>query len=148
MSGRVRAYCAELEQRNPHLADVLWHPAGEDGRRSPKATRLAIAICRSCPLRLECLTDAIVGLYDDDSIYGGMSRRERQRVAELMEADGVEIRRRDRDRPERRRRECLAWLRANPAKVAWAGDSHAYWSREWAKRKQKHAALTATEQAS
>lgn len=139
MSGVKRAYCAELEAMNPHLADQLWHPAEDEGaRRNLKLTKLAVAVCEVCPLRLQCLSDAIVGEYEDESIYGGMGRRQRKQLAALIEADGIDVRPRDRENPERRRRECIAWLRANPDRVARVGDAHAYWAMDWQRRKRKH----------
>lgn len=138
---RREAYCAVLERQNPNLADHLWHPAEDGERRGGRTTRLAIAICQKCPLRLSCLTEALVNMYDDDSIYGGMLRRERQTLARMIEADGVKVRQRDYGEQVKRRRETLQWLRDHPAQVRKAGDSRSQWAKDWQRRKQRQAEM-------
>ncbi|KFI44491.1 WhiB family transcriptional regulator [Bifidobacterium biavatii] len=136
--GIKRASCAELEKRNPHIADVLWHQAEEGGRRSPKAVDLAIMICMSCPLRMECLADSIANVFDDESIYGGMGRRERQTIAGIMENDGVHARRRDGVDPDKRRLAALEWLRAHrPIVDQVTSMRREYWREDYRKRKAR-----------
>lgn len=133
------AYCAVIERQDPNMADRLWHPAEDGARRGGRTTRLAISICQRCPLRLPCLADALVGMWDDDSIYGGMLRRNRQRLACMAEADGVKVRQRDYGDLAKRRRETLRWLREHPAQVSQAGDSRSQWAEDWRRRKQRMA---------
>lgn len=51
----------------------LWYPTRDDGL-SP-----AIAVCRSCPVRPECLRYALDN-NEDDGIWGGTSARQRRRI--------------------------------------------------------------------
>jgi WhiB family redox-sensing transcriptional regulator len=55
----------------------LWHP---DGLRNQTAAAQAIAICRRCPVRMDCLEHAL----DADEwlgIWGGTQPAERHRIA-------------------------------------------------------------------
>lgn len=58
----------------------LWFPAkGDSGRE-------AISICHQCPVRQECLDDAIKNLDFDEGIRGGLSPRKRRKYAQQLGA--------------------------------------------------------------
>ena len=69
---RARANCKGVP------VEVFFHPDGErDPVRSRREAR-AKAICRGCPVQLECLHEA-VATPNPYGTWGGMSERERRR---------------------------------------------------------------------
>lgn len=77
----------------PPAVDVSWHGEAVCPQTDPESffpekggsTREAKAICRTCPVRMECLDYAV----DHDErfgIWGGMSERERRRLKRLDKA--------------------------------------------------------------
>jgi WhiB family redox-sensing transcriptional regulator len=55
----------------------LWHP---DGFRNQREAAKAIAICRTCPVRTDCLEHALA---NDEwlGVWGGTQPSERHRIA-------------------------------------------------------------------
>ena len=51
----------------------------------PEAIRRAVAVCRACPVRFQCLCFAI-DTREDDGIWGGVSPAERHRIRRSMAA--------------------------------------------------------------
>lgn len=64
---RKRALCAGHPER------ACWFPEDEE------ATARAIAICRVCPVRAECLTFAI-DTRQSEGVWGGMTPYQRRRA--------------------------------------------------------------------
>lgn len=70
---RDRANCAGVS------VTVFFHPEGErDPERSRREAR-AKAFCRGCPVRVECLQEALADT-NSYGTWGGMSERERRQV--------------------------------------------------------------------
>lgn len=71
------AACAELMNGDPQTFDQYFYP---DEHRDTAVMKMAKRICLACPVRLECLTDAL--LHDDDyGIKGGLTPRERNNLS-------------------------------------------------------------------
>ncbi len=64
----AEASCAEVDPER-------WYP--EQGTGNSNASRWAIAICRMCPVRKECL-DYAIEVDDRWGLWGGMNFHERQ----------------------------------------------------------------------
>lgn len=107
------------------------HTSESSVKRALKSLEECGAIRRGNQL----LAQAVACSYDDDAIYGGLSRRDRHRLGAMIDKDVI-VRRRDGADVDRRRRECLEWLRAHPSALAQLDDSTRYWSSEWATRKR------------
>lgn len=77
MNWRDEAICKGTDQ-------TIWFPDAEDSRIAYKKAR---AICDECPVRQECLDDAIA---TDELVHGfrgGMKPKERQRYARTLGQD-------------------------------------------------------------
>ena len=48
-----------------------------------KDEREAKKICRTCPVKADCLQDALV--YDYDGVWGGTTRRERRKIKHVKD---------------------------------------------------------------
>ena len=77
----------------------LWHPSG-DGGTARAAMRQAIAICRTCPVQLECLdlghrVDAAHTAYNGRGvgIYGGLTGNARYWARRGRHTDGPPVNR-------------------------------------------------------
>lgn len=53
-----------------------------------ESTRAALALCRECPVRKECLEYALAAP-ERFGIWGGVSERERRRIARRRRLDGA-----------------------------------------------------------
>lgn len=91
MKGRVAPVCARLMRDNPVLADRMWS-GGErgDGGLDRAARARAVRLCRACPVRVDCLVDAmpVARMRDDTTIVGGLTTPARARLQRLV-ADGL-----------------------------------------------------------
>jgi WhiB family redox-sensing transcriptional regulator len=67
MSWRTEALCAQVDPE-------LWFPDKGDA----VSAQLARAICQQCPVRAECLAEALENNFGY-GIWGGLSIKERQR---------------------------------------------------------------------
>ncbi|GII03095.1 WhiB family transcriptional regulator [Planobispora takensis] len=70
---RIRARCADTE-----LDPELFFPDRGDAASATAAT----AICVSCPVRFECLTDALVRK-ERHGVWGGLAEQERTALTRL-----------------------------------------------------------------
>jgi hypothetical protein len=84
------ASCAQ-----PGVDSELWFPGRETERNAVQAAQMAIAICRSCPVREECLVLAVKiareqpgGLY---GIWAGLHDYEIHRLAGRQRRVGVRL---------------------------------------------------------
>lgn len=83
--------CARVMRDDPVLADRMWS-GGERGNGGlDRAARArAVRLCRACPLRVDCLVDAmpVARMRDDTTIVGGLTTPARARLQRLV-ADGL-----------------------------------------------------------
>ncbi|WP_165776810.1 WhiB family transcriptional regulator [Bifidobacterium simiarum] len=105
--------------------DRLWtfEDSARDDPVDPLWRTVARRVCEECPVRRQCLADAIVDGVQW-GLLGGLRRDERRQLAHLAEEDGVPVRDRSARSPDRRQRFrlLLAWLRAHPDAVESARD--------------------------
>lgn len=83
--------CARVMRDNPSLADRMWSGGVRDDGGLDRAARArAVRLCRACPLRVDCLVDAmpVVRMRDDTTIVGGLTTPARARLQRLI-ADGL-----------------------------------------------------------
>ena len=59
----------------------MWHPEPKDSATA----RRAKAICRTCPVRAECLTHALA-TNEQEGIWGGLVLKERRKLKKLRES--------------------------------------------------------------
>lgn len=86
------ALCHRVEQG---LADVMWGFADNDFSARPSKEELELRkaariLCEQCPVRAECLADALVSGVRV-GIYGGLGVAYRWRVAAFLEKAGVHV---------------------------------------------------------
>jgi WhiB family redox-sensing transcriptional regulator len=67
-----RGACADSD-----LPADTWHAEGMD-RAARAATRAARQVCRTCPIRMECLVHAIEN--NEFGVWGGLTAPERSRL--------------------------------------------------------------------
>ncbi|MCI1902047.1 MAG: WhiB family transcriptional regulator [Bifidobacteriaceae bacterium] len=82
------ALCVPILRANPELFDRLW------GFSDPVDRDFVLVgkkICGECPVREECLAEAIVD-HRDEGIYGGFSLSERKYAARILESAGLMVR--------------------------------------------------------
>ena len=84
---RSRANCKGIS------LNVFFHPNGERDPLRSRREAQAKAVCRSCPVRFECLHDALT-TPNAYGTWGGMSERERRKVDvdEYVRLIGIGIR--------------------------------------------------------
>lgn len=66
---RARSACVDVDPE-------LFFPVGESGALVDEQVAAAKAVCASCPVRAECLADAVVGLAY--GVAGGLTAEERR----------------------------------------------------------------------
>lgn len=74
MNWRELALCRQFDPD-------LWFPEAGEGDNG----HIAKQVCRQCPVRLECLTDAI-DRHEREGIFGGFSRNKRAKITDPLEA--------------------------------------------------------------
>lgn len=72
---RMRASCATVYVPHPDGADDPWYPTADS---NAKKDLVAKQICSRCPVRAECLADALA-TQDRFGIRGGLTPGERRR---------------------------------------------------------------------
>lgn len=84
------AWHAKADCRRPGYDPDWWHPglaeAGEGRERPRSASLRAKLICASCPVRPQCLEEAMADVEGTYGIWGGLTREER-----LALADGCKV---------------------------------------------------------
>lgn len=73
---RERAACRDSDPD-------LWFPASDNLRYSDPRVLAAVRICRSCPVKAECLEEALAN--DMCGIWGGTTGRERTEIKHRAE---------------------------------------------------------------
>lgn len=83
-----RALCAPILDADPLLFDRLW---GFTDPVERPLVRAGKQICAVCPVREECLAEAIVD-EQQSGIYGGLNLSDRKYAARLIEETGMLVR--------------------------------------------------------
>lgn len=115
MNGRdVMPACARIAAVDPDLADRMWNTVTDpDGRdlideRMRGKGRMMYA---ACPMRLDCISRALVNGWKDKAVYGGLDYASRWILARLIARDlHIDMSGLHRITPHRIRE----WLAANP----------------------------------
>ncbi len=128
--------CARIAAVDPTMADRMWNTvSGRDGRDlvDERMRGKGRVLCSACPMRLDCISRALVNGWKDKAVYGGLDYPDRWTLARLiardLHVDAAGLHR----IPQRRIRE---WLSEHPD---WADrvrrDGRDYWRRT--KRRQR-----------
>ena len=91
MNGRdTMPPCARIAAADPDLADRMWNTVTDsegrdliDERMRGKGRRL----CSACPMRLDCISRAIVNGWKDKAVYGGLDYQSRWTLARRIGRD-------------------------------------------------------------
>ena len=137
MNGRdMMPACARIAAIDPDLADRMWNSVTDQDGRDLIDERMrgkGRMLCSACPMRLDCISRALVGGWKDKAVYGGLEYASRWILARLigrdLHVDAAGLHR----IPQRRIRD---WLAEHPD---WDGlmrrDGRDYWRRT--KRRQR-----------
>lgn len=106
-----QALCTPVLNANPSLFDRLW---GFEEEVSRDFVRVGKLICAECPVRAECLAEAIVDELQD-GIYGGMALTDRKYAARLIEDQGLKIRDSSWAGRADRLSMIVSWIRTHPS---------------------------------
>ena len=76
MNGRdTMPACARVAAIDPDLADRMWNSVtGDDGRDliDERMRGKGRMLCSGAPMRLDCISRALVGGWKDKAVYGGL----------------------------------------------------------------------------
>ena len=117
MNGRgMMPPCARIAAVDPAMADRMWNTTTDDDGRDLVDERMrgkGRVLCAACPMRLDCISRALVNGWKDKAVYGGLHRIPQSRVrdwlaehpdwAECMRRDGRDYWRRTKRRQRSRR---------------------------------------------
>ena len=94
MNGRdMMPACARIAAADPAMADRMWNTTTDDDGRDLVDERMrgkGRVLCAACPMRLDCISRALVNGWKDKAVYGGL--------------EPLDPRPTDRPRPPHRRR--------------------------------------------
>ena len=115
MNGRdVMPACARIAAVDPDLADRMWNTVTDPDGRDLIDERMrgkGRMLCSACPMRLDCISRAIVNGWKDKAVYGGLDYPSRWTLAQLIARDlHIYMSGLHRITPRRIRE----WLAANP----------------------------------
>lgn len=99
----------------PPLADYMWgvDDTGSQSRDN-KLHKAAISLCDVCPVQHRCLAYAIV-CHVSSGIMGGLNVTERNFLARLIEADGINVRSgKCQEDKQTLMQNVIHWLQSNP----------------------------------
>lgn len=85
-----QALCAKVAAQDPKRADRMWNTVTDaQGHETidPQARAKACEICSQCPVRLDCISRALVGGWKDDSIIGGIDYQRRKALSRVIAKD-------------------------------------------------------------
>lgn len=85
-----QALCAKVAAQDPKRADRMWNTVTDaQGHETidPQARAKACEICSRCPVRLDCISRALVGGWKDDSIIGGIDYQRRKALSRVIAMD-------------------------------------------------------------
>lgn len=95
-----RALCEKFRQCDggehrlvDHLVDRMWGLCDEDGHDRGDLDLRAAArrVCEVCPVRTQCLAEALVN-QEQIGLYGGLDYAQRKRLSRLAESEGLTVR--------------------------------------------------------
>ena len=69
--------CARIAEVSPDLADRMWNTVTDpDGRDliDERMRAKGCVLCAACPMRLDCISRALVNGWKDKAVYGGTMR--------------------------------------------------------------------------
>ena len=115
MNGRdVMPACARIAAVDPDLADRMWNTVTDPDGRDLIDERMrgkGRMLCAACPMRLDCISRALVNSWKDTDVYGGLDYASRWILARLIARDlHIDMSGLHRITPHRIRE----WLAANP----------------------------------
>ena len=85
-----QALCARIAAKDPKQADRMWNTVTDaQGHETidQQARARACEICSRCPMRLDCISRALVNGWKDKAVYGGLEYASRWTLARLIARD-------------------------------------------------------------
>ena len=80
----------ELAAADPAMADRMWNTTTDDDGRDLVDERMrgkGRVLCAACPMRLDCISRALVNGWKDKAVYGGLDYASRWTLARLIARD-------------------------------------------------------------
>ena len=91
MNGRdMMPACARIAAADPAMADRMWNTTTDDDGRDLVDERMrgkGRILCAACPMRLDCISRALVNGWKDKAVYGGLDYPSRWTLARLIARD-------------------------------------------------------------
>ena len=91
MNGRdMMPACARIAAVDPTMADRMWNTTTDDDGRDLVDERMrgkGRVLCAACPMRLDCISRALVNGWKDKAVYGGLDYASRWILARLIARD-------------------------------------------------------------
>ena len=91
MNGRdMMPACARIAAADPAMADRMWNTTTDDDGRDLVDERMrgkGRVLCAACPMRLDCISRALVNGWKDKAVYGGLDYPSRWILARLIARD-------------------------------------------------------------
>lgn len=91
MNGRdMMPACARIAAADPAMADRMWNTTTDDDGRDLVDERMrgkGRVLCAACPMRLDCISRALVNGWKDKAVYGGLDYASRWTLARLIARD-------------------------------------------------------------
>ena len=91
MNGRdMMPACARIAAVDPAMADRMWNTTTDDDGRDLVDERMrgkGRVLCAACPMRLDCISRALVNGWKDKAVYGGLDYASRWPLARLIARD-------------------------------------------------------------
>ena len=91
MNGRdMMPACARIAAVDPAMADRMWNTTTDDDGRDLVDERMrdkGRVLCAACPMRLNCISRALVNGWKDKAVYGGLDYASRWTLARLIARD-------------------------------------------------------------
>ena len=91
MNGRdMMPACARIAAVDPAMADRMWNTTTDDDGRDLVDERMrgkGRVLCAACPMRLDCISRALVNGWKDKAVYGGLEYASRWTLARLIARD-------------------------------------------------------------
>lgn len=91
MNGRdMMPACARIAAVDPTMADRMWSTTTDDDGQDLIDERMrgkGRVLCAACPMRLDCISRALVNGWKDKAVYGGLDYASRWTLARLIARD-------------------------------------------------------------
>lgn len=142
----LEGLCSFFPHDNPRsarLSDRMWGLDHGDAQADRDLRHAGRRVCELCPVRRQCLADAMVNQLQD-GVYGGLGRTERKTLARIAEHQGLPMRgvlvrgmpALSASEALRRRTLVAAWLEDHPEMPAVVREHEARTRREHRHRQQ------------